>query len=47
MSSSLHQHTHGIIGYEHKRFEYKGNELIIHICRKKRPLTVPNATVPM
>ncbi|WP_157473247.1 hypothetical protein [Lentisphaera araneosa] len=38
MSSSLHQHTHGIIGYEHKRFEYKGKKLIIHISRKKRPL---------
>ena len=47
MSSSLHQHTHGIIGYEHKRFEYKGNGLIIHICRKKRLLIVRNVKASM
>ena len=45
MSSSLHQHAHGIIDYEHKRFEYKGKELIIHISRKKRPLSAQVAEV--
>ena len=45
MFSSLHQHTHGIIAYDQKSFEYKGKELIIHISRKKRPLSALVAAV--
>ena len=36
MSISLLQHTQGITGYEHRKFEYCKGELIIHIARKKQ-----------
>ena len=47
MSISLLQHTQGITGYEHRKFEYCKGELIIHIARKKTNLPVQIAVVPM
>ena len=47
MSISLLQHTQGITGYEHRKFEYCKGELIIHIARKKTSLPVQVAAVPM
>ena len=47
MSISLLQHTQGITGYEHRKFEYCKGELIIHIARKKTNLSVQVAVVPM
>ena len=47
MSISLLQHTQRITGYEHRKFEYRKGELIIHITRKKTNLSVQIAVVPM
>ena len=46
MSISLLQHTQGITGYEHRKFEYYKGELIIHIARKTS-LSVQVAAAPM
>jgi hypothetical protein len=47
MSISLLQHTQGIVGYEHLRFEYRKEELIIHIIRKKTNSLARRAAVLM